>query len=177
MAYCCGKLTGIAEQCVTEMAGINSVFIACWQDVQKPTLGTTGEITSIIGSPNGATPVWKVYHFQSDTSNVVSTGTRQNGNASVSSVVTLQIQGITAVALNEINELRKSGLAIIAEFCSGVYTYFGFYRPCFLTGDVMNSGTAFSDFQGFDLTFTENSMEYPYILSKAAVTQLIGTGA
>ena len=172
--YCCGTLKGITDECNVDIGGINSVYIACWDNVQKPVM-SNGLITTIVGSALGLSPIWKKYFFKNDTGNVVSTGQNQtNGMSSVTSVVSIQLQGITTDTANEINQLRKSNLAIIVEHSKGIYSYYGFYRPVKLTGDTMNTGTAFSDFEGFDLTFTENSIEYPYMLSTSAVNQLVG---
>lgn len=175
---CCRTLTGInADNCNLSVGGIKTAWVACWDDVQVPTVADD-KISAIVGSASGTGAVWKEYQFKKNTGQFTSTWTvAENGIKFVATDIVLQFSEMETPKSIEINNLAASGIAMIVKDVNGKYWYFGYDDYLELTAGDAQTGTAKGDFNGYNVTLHDESDLLPYELAQAAIDQLIGTAS
>lgn len=167
---CCNTLSGLERGCDKGIGGIRTAWIACW-----------GEITGITVSGDkitGITPttgVWHEYQFRKQTGSVTITPTvsDENGTIFYESAIVLQFSTWETLKRTEIAALGASDLAVIIEDNNGRYWYFGYDDYVTLTDGSYETGTAFGDFNGYNLTLTDFSKELPYEVSATVMEAII----
>jgi hypothetical protein len=171
MAGCCIALTGITRDCDNSVGGIRRAWGACFDDVQSPTV-TDGMITAIIG---GAT-AWSLYEFRKETGSATSTFTRDDATGSLyySTDIVFQFSKLETSKRIEINAIAQSDTAWIIEDNNGRFWYFGYFSPVTLSDGTAETGTAFADFNGYNVTLNDLSRELPYEVSATAAATLPG---
>lgn len=174
---CCRKLSGIIRDCDSNIGGITRAFIACFDSVQKPTV-TADQISAIVGA-TGENPEWHEYEFRKETGSVTTTITRDDANGSLyyESAIVLQFTKQETSKRLEINAIAVGDIAVIIEDNNGKFWYFGFDYPVTLGDGTAETGTAFADLNGYNITLNDLSKELPYELSAAAIAQLTGDEA
>lgn len=169
---CCTGLGGIERGCDKGIGGIRTAWIACWSEVNSVTV-SGDEITAI--AP--ATPtVWHEYQFRKQTGSVTTTPTvsDENGTVFYESAIVLQFSVMETAKRVEIAALGASDLAVIIEDNNGRYWYFGKDDYVTLTDGSYETGTAFGDFNGYNLTLTDFSKEPPFEVAETVMNSIKG---
>lgn len=171
---CCENLNGILLGCQKSIGGIRRAFIICSDEV-TPTIST--DVVSGFTLEEGAE--FKLYEFRKQTGSVTTTITADDANGTVyfESAIVLQFSKQEASKRIEIQNLSASDVVVIIEDNNGNYWYFGYTYPVTLSDGTAETGTAFTDFNGYNITLTDVSRVMPYSLSEAAVTQLLAAVA
>lgn len=172
MSGCCRSLKGFIKDCNSSMGGIRRAWIACWSEVQTPTV-EDDMITALGGTGNTS---WYEYEFIKNTGSVTSTFNQAGdaGTSYVESVIVLQFTKQETAKRIEINNLAVSDVAVIIEDANHKFWYFGFDDYVTLTDGTAETGTARADFNGYNISLTDESEELPYELSQSAINQLLG---
>lgn len=172
---CCRNLTGIIRDCDASLGGIKRAWIACWDDVQTPTV--TADQISALGESTSAD--WKEFQFRKNTGSFTSTinSAADSGTTYVSTEIILQFTKQETAKRVEINALAVSDVAVIIEDANGRFWYFGFDETVTLSTGTGETGTAKADFNGYNITLLDESMELPYELTQDAIDQLLGNNA
>ena len=164
-------LTGISLGCKDAIGGVSEFYVIDKSKVTPTPTVVNGVITVI---PTG-TDNFSTYKVKKQTASLVQTATIVEANDSImyTNVLTVKINKLSTAARTELVQLVKGQLAIIVKLNSGVFLYLGMDNEVSVTGLVANSGTAFQDFNGYDLTFTDMSFDMVYEVSAGIIPALI----
>lgn len=169
---CCQTLTGFIRDCDANVGGIKRVWVGCFDNVQTPTV-TNEEISAIVIPTEG----WAEYEFRKQTGSFTETITTDQaiGSLYYESEIVLQFTKQETEKRIEIKALAVSDIAMIIEDNNGEFHYFGYFRPVTMSTGTIETGTAFADLNGYNLTFNSIENEPHYLLSQTAIDQLLGT--
>lgn len=167
---CCQTLTGILRDCESNIGGIKRAWIACYDNVSSPTVAD--EMITAIGTP---TTEWHEFEFKKQTGSVTTTITKDDTTGSLyyESVIVLQFARQETSKRIEINSLAISDLAIIIQDNNNRYWYLGYDWGVTLTDGTAETGTAFTDLNGYNITLTDVSRELPYEVTDEAMQPLL----
>lgn len=169
MSNCCVTLKGITRGCDTFMGGIEKVFIACFDDVTEVT-ATEEVITAITAKED----TFKEFSFRKQTGSVTTTITKDENSGSTfyESNIVLQFAKQETAKRVEIGALAVGDLVVIVKDNNGTYWYFGKDFPVTLKEGTGETGTAFGDFNGYNLTLADFAKELPIEVSEEAIKTL-----
>lgn len=169
MSNCCVTLKGITRGCDTFMGGIEKVFIACFDDVTDVTVEE--EVITAIESSESA---FKEFSFRKQTGSVTTNITKDEATGSTfyESDIVLQFAKQETAKRVEIGALAVGDLVVIVKDNNGTYWYFGKDFPVSLKEGAGETGTAFGDFNGYNLTLGDFAKELPYEVEKEAIKGL-----
>lgn len=173
MAYCNQTLAGITLDCTNSLGGIKTVYIANYGDVESVAVDeANGEITGITMT-TGST--FKPYQFRKQTGSMTSTLNVDEtaGVNYVSTELSLVFTKMETAKRLEMTALAKAQLAVIVEDSNGKYWYMGKDDYVSSTAGGGNTGTAKGDQNAYTLTLTDESITYPYEVTKTAVDKVI----
>lgn len=173
MAYCNQTLAGITLDCTNSLGGIKTVYIANYGDVESVAVDeANGEITGITMT-TGST--FKPYQFRKQTGSMTSTLNVDEtaGINYVSTELSLVFTKMETAKRLEMTALAKAQLAVIVEDSNGKYWYMGKDDYVSSTAGGGNTGTAKGDQNAYTLTLTDESITYPYEVTKSAVEAVI----
>lgn len=167
---CCRELSGLNRSCERGTGGIRRAWIACYDSVTDPTL--TADMISSIGTPTSA---WHLYEFRKQTGSFTTTLTTDAAAGSLyySTAIVLQFSQMEAMKRTEIEAIAESDTRVIVEDNNGRYWYFGFDNYVELTDGTAETGTAFGDFNGYNITLEDISQKPPYEVSAAGMAPLL----
>lgn len=163
-------LKGIGLGCKDHMGGIKEVYLIKEADVTEVTV-TEGEISEITLKSESK---FKTYRFRKGTSQFTSTMTTDEaaGTLSVQTDLALQFSTMETAKRLEIMAMCMDSMKAVVLDSNGKYWFLGYDFPISASAATGQTGTNFSDFGGYNVTLTDNSKEFPYQLSEAAVTAL-----
>lgn len=166
---CCGTFSGIARDCDANVGGIKRVWIACYDAVTTKTV-TNNQISAIKFEEDA----FHEFQFRKQTGSVTqSFQLGDNGSAYYEQTITLVFSKQETEKRIEINSLAISDLVVIIEDNNGKYWYFGFDNPVTLSANEAETGTAFSDFNGYTVTLLGTDWQLAYEVVEAAMTPII----
>lgn len=168
---CCVTLSGLIRNCENNIGGIKRAWGACYDEVTAPTVADE-MITTI-----PETAPWKLYEFRKETGSVTTTITRDNANGSLyySSDIVFQFAKQETVKRIEINAIAQGDTVWIVEDNNGKYWYFGFDFPVNLSDGTAETGTAFADFNGYNITLNDVQKQLPYEIAASAMSGILGS--
>lgn len=166
---CCETLTGIPSSCLTSAGGIKRAWGLCYSKAGQPTVAD-GMITAIQGGTE-----WVEYEFKKQTGSFTSTITKDvtAGTNFIQTEIIFQFNRQETAKRIEINALAMSETAWIVQDSNGKFWYFGFDNGVELTTGTGETGTAYGDFNGYNITLTDVSFQMPYEVSADAMTALL----
>jgi hypothetical protein len=166
-------LSGIAIPCKDLLGGIKEVYIVKSADVTSKTLNTEeSQIATIVLAESAK---FKTYKFRKGTASMTSTASSDDtiGNFSVSTELALQFSKMETSKRLEIMALCLEDVEIIVLDWNGKYWYLGYDFPVTATTATAETGTASSDFNGYKVTLTDSSREFPFEVPEDAIKSLI----
>lgn len=166
---CCIALTGISRDCGSNIGGIKRAWGACHDDAGTPTL-TSGVITAL-----GSTSGWKEFEFRKQTGSVTQTVTNDLtvGSSYIESEITFQFTQQETSKRIEVDALSKSDTSWIIQDNNDRFWYFGFDYPVNMSAGTAETGTAFGDLNGYNITLSDTSKELAYEVSESAMSSLL----
>lgn len=170
---CCATLTAIAKDCESNIGGIKRAWAACKDEVTTVTVSSSDVITEI--SPAN---VWVELEFNKQTSSFTSTFNRDDtaGTRYWETDIALQFNRLSTPKNIAINELVESDIVLIVEDNNGTFWYFGYDYEVTVTDGTAETGTAFSDLNGYNITLNDVSRRLAYEVSEEAMTAIINGG-
>lgn len=161
MAECNINLNNILLGCDATRGGIRDVYAASRNAIKsKMTLTSDGKNITVDQSVDAE---WSKFEFRKATGSMTSTYTIEaNGVKYVTTDLVLQFAGInddTTAAMNEI--VSHDDLVVIVNTNAGKHIFLGFEEPCSASNSTMETGTAFGDLNGYNLTIQDTSNKYP----------------
>lgn len=168
-------LTSVYGRCQNNVGGIRKIYIALRDDVvsvEQDNEQAEGMITAITMADTKQFIPWE---FRPNTGSYSSTTEIDPtiGNSSVTTEVSLQFTKAEATKRLSIQSAINAGAVVIVEDCYGQYIYLGHDSDVYITSATMQSGTARTDLNGFNITFQDISNELPYFVTKEAVEAVI----
>lgn len=166
-------LSGIALPCKDNMGGIKEVYIAKSADVSAVTLNT--EQSQIATITMESTAKFKTYKFRKGTANMTSTAASDEaiGNFSVTTELALQFSKMeTSKRLEIMAMCLEDVVAIVLDF-NGRYWYLGYDFPVTATSATAQTGTAATDLNGYNVTLSDTSAEFPFEIPAEIIKDLI----
>lgn len=173
MATCCVTLAGIARDCKDSAGGIKRVWIACFDDVTAKTV--SGEEITALTLATGATG-FKEYRFRKETGSLTMNiqTDRVNGTSYWENDLVLQFTKLETAKRIEIQALVIGDTVVIVEDNNGKYWYLGYDEPVDLSEGTGETGTAWADFNGYNITLQDISKEHPYEVTQAVIDKISG---
>ncbi len=167
---CCIALSGIARDCDANVGGIKRVWIACYDEVTAKTV-TNNQISAI----TFADEAFKEFQFRKQTGSVTqSYQLGDNGSGYYEQTITLVFSKQETEKRIEINALAVSDVVVIVEDNNGKCWYFGFDNTVTLSANEVETGTAFSDFNGYTVTLLGTDWQLAYEVSDVAMKSILG---
>lgn len=169
MANCCVQLAGIVRNCDNNIGGIKRAWGACFDEAGAPTIADN-MITAL-----GNRDVWYLYEFRKETGSVTTTITRDDtiGSLYYSSDIVFQFAKQETVKRIEVMAITQGDTSWIVEDNNGKFWYFGLDFPVTSTDGSAETGTAFADFNGYNLTLNDVQKQLPYEVAAEAMAPLI----
>lgn len=166
-------LSGIAIPCKDNMGGIKEVYIAKSADVTAKTLNTEASQIATITMESDAK--FKTYKFRKGTANMTSTASSDEaiGNFSVTTELALQFSKMETSKRLEIMAMCLEDVEVIVLDFNGRYWYLGYDYPVTVTAATAQTGTAATDLNGYNVTLSDTSAEFPFEVPADIVTDLI----
>jgi len=187
MLGCCLDFTGIngntsGTGCTICAAGgkggITKIYIACASDLTSaPTKdSTTDEVTSI---NFGSTNPFKEFDFNKETGSFTVTPSINDstGGISYDSTVSVQFGRMDSDKRLQLQNIAASDLVIVVQDSNGTKWLLGWdecvqdWGGVAVSGGTYGSGTAMSDFNGFQVEFAYNSLTIPYVYNPGSSWQ------
>lgn len=185
--FCGSTLAGIPLGCDSSMGGIKRVFIGNYSQLDTSTgsmrdavtLDSSKELIDSIKVTGDLYSTVKHYNFRKQTgsveTNIVSN--EETGVVFYESTVNLVFTKQETSKRVEIAALALGDLFVVVEDNNGNYFVYGLDYPVTLSEANAESGTAFTDFNGYNVTLSDVSFNLPYQLSKKGIDALLNKGA
>lgn len=166
-------LSGIAMACKDNMGGIKEVYIIKSGDITDVTLNT--EQSQIATITLAASAKFKTYKFRKGTGSMTSTASSDEaiGNFSVTTELALQFSKMETSKRLEIMAMCLEDVVVIVLDWNGKYWYLGYDFPVTATAATGQTGTAATDLNGYNVTLTDTSAEFPFEVPADIVAELI----
>jgi hypothetical protein len=166
-------LSGIAIPCKDNMGGIKEVYIAKSADVSAVTLNTEGSQIATITMES--TAKFKTYKFRKGTANMTSTAASDEaiGNFSVTTELALQFSKMETSKRLEIMAMCLEDVVVIVHDFNGRYWYLGYDFPVTATAATAQTGTAATDLNGYNVTLSDTSAEFPFEVPADIIEDLV----
>lgn len=167
-------LTNIDARCDKSVGGIKRILVGLRDELVNVFTNDKGEIIHFMFTDT--LTEWK---FRKNTGSYTSTGTFDPTINSSYFTTECAIQFSRAEAQKRLDiqsVINAGGVFIIIEDMYGEYLLLGKDRDVVITSATMQSGTSSTDLSGFNLTFTDTSLELPHFINKnyVDVNTLIG---
>ena len=166
-------LSGISLGCKDNMGGIKEAYIIKSADVTGKTLNTEGSQIATIETATSAK--FKTYKFRKGTASMTSTASTDEaiGNFSVATELALQFSKMETSKRLEIMALCLEDVEVMVLDWNGKYWYLGYDFPVTATAATGVTGTAGTDLNGYTVTLTDTSAEFPYEVPSEVAAALI----
>ena len=165
-------LAGIGLGCKDAIGSIKEVYLIKDEEVTDIQLDEAGSAVASITLADSAT--FKTYKFRKGTSSMTSTMTTDEaaGTMSIQTDLALQFTKMETAKRLEIMAMCMDSLKGIVLDSNGRYWLLGYDYPITASAATGNTGTAFADFNGYNITLTDNSREFPFEIPAAVMTTL-----
>ena len=164
-------LSGIGIGCKDNMGGIKEVYIIESKNITEKTLSTGNtQISDIKLVPSAQ---FKTYKFRKGTGSMTSTASSDDtiGNFSVTTELTLQFSKMETPKRLEIMALCLEDVVVIVNDWNGKYWYLGYDFPVTVTAATGVTGTAATDLNGYTVTLTDTSTEFPFEVPETIIIE------
>jgi hypothetical protein len=161
----CNLSTGFTLGCNDSIGGIKKIYIGKFDQLTYTIGGTPAEVTAGSGT---------VYTYEplknSASATFNPTVSLENGTVFYTHSVSLSLKNINASKREELEALAKARVGLFVELNSGKILAFGTTNGMYMTAGTFQTGAAFGDLQGYQLTFTSDEPVQPYTLQDATMT-------
>lgn len=167
--FCCYAMEGIPADCGTNIGGIVRAWGACHSDAAYPTL--TDDMVSAVKNPEK----WHLYEFQEQTGSLTFTMSDNTAASSKlwSNAIVFQFAKMEQAKRLEMMGLTQSVTDWIVEDNNGNYWYIGYDFGAKVSEGTGETGTAYEDFNGYNVTLTAVEKQHPYLVTDAAMQPLL----
>lgn len=158
----CNLTTGFTLGCNDSIGGVKKIYIGKFDQLTYTIGGTPVEVTGGTGTVFAYEPL-----KNSASATFNPTVSLENGTIFYTHSVSLSLKNINANKREEIEALAKARVGLFVELNSGEILAFGTTNGMNMTAGTFQTGAAFGDLQGYQLTFTSDEPTQPYTLQDA----------
>lgn len=166
-------LSGIGLGCRENAGGIKEVYLIDEASVGEITFDTEGKKITAINILDDAK--FKTYRFRKGTSSMSSTMNLDDaaGTMSVQTNVELQFSKMETAKRLEIMAMCLGQMCGVVADYNGKYWFLGADAPISATAASGTTGVNMGEFNGYNVTLTDDSREFPFEIDKEALADLI----
>ena len=154
----CNLTTGFLLGCNDAVGGIKNVYFINYDQISATTV-TNGELTAATGT---------VYQYQpnKNTGSVTfnPTVSLENGTVFYTHQLVFTLGKLSVAKRNELEILAKARVIVFVEMNDGQTIVLGLNQGAFMTAGTFQTGAAFGDLQGYQLTITADETSQPLFL-------------
>ncbi len=157
-------LKGIANSCEANLAGIAEVYIGYYGDFDVEVSESAQTVTTFTAATAGVSANLYKYEFAKQTGSLTSTLTKDeaNGVRYFTNELVLQFTKMEAAKHLEMTALAAEKLIAIVKTNNGNYFFVGYDGYLSATEGTAQSGQAFGDLNGYNLTMSQMSAYLPF---------------
>lgn len=166
-------LSGIALPCKDNMGGIKEVYLCKASDITDINLNTEESQISTITMADSAK--FRTYKFRKGTGSMTSTAASDEaiGNFSVTTELSLQFSKMETSKRLEIMAMCLEDTKAIVLDWNGRYWFLGYDFPLTATAATAQTGTSNTDLNGYTVTMSDTSAEFPFEVPAEIVAELV----
>lgn len=169
-------LRGIVQDCEGNLGGVSEVWLINHDSVSAATASTevSGLSVDMVTGITVATGASFVkFYVRKNTSSMTSTlNVNDNGSTYVTTELNLVFARMDAVKRMEMNALAKEDIAALVKDANGTWFYLGYDNPVTSNAGSGETGVQKSDNNQYSSTLLDDSNDYPFIVSPAAIEAL-----
>lgn len=167
----CELTTGRKLPCKDSVGGIKAVYLADYGTLGALTVGSSGELTAIAGSPD---------LFQFDVKGNSSleqaiTSSRENGTTFYEQTLNLTLTKLDVATQTELTIIAKARPHVFVQDYNDNYFLVGAAHGADVSGGTIVTGAAMGDLSGFTLVFSAQETLPAYFTAAAVVTGNLDT--
>jgi len=164
----CLLTQSIALDCKDAVGGIKSIHLVNWAKTGFTVASGEVTATTIVSGDVYTYDIPKATGSMANTTNV----SVENGTVYNSTDVVFRLRRMSTTKRNEMKLLAQGRTFCIVKNNNDEYWLVGRESGCEVSAMTANSGTAFGDMNGYEITLQAMDSEQPYKLSGAVVTSL-----
>lgn len=166
------SMKGIGLGCKDHTGGIKEVYLIDESNIESVTLDPEKSMIQSISVTSSEK--FKTYRFRKGTSNMTSTASssEENGTFSVQTNIALKFNKMDTAKRMEVMAMCLGSVKGIVKDNNNKYWFVGYDAPISATAATGETGTAYADFGGYNVTLTDDSKEFPYELSASCISSL-----
>lgn len=155
-------LAGLAMDCNGSIGGITKVYIAKYEDVEKPTVADGDDVITNITMKNDAK--FKSYYFRKGMANFTSTYATDdaNGTSYVQTDLNITFNKMETRKRVEMSALSVNELAVIVKDANGIYWYMGYNNAVTASAGTGETGSVRTDANKYSITLQDFADTYLY---------------
>ena len=167
---CSQSLNGIPFDCEKSKGGIQTIWIANYDDVTEVKVGEDGVVTAITMTNSAK---FKPYYFRKETGSLTSTWTidESKGVGYCTNEVSLVFTKQDTAKRLELNALAQNRLACIVKDSNGVYTYLGSEDYVSMSSGSHTTGTAKGDNNSYSVVLKDETSGYAPLIDEETAMQ------
>lgn len=167
---CSQTLNGIPFDCEKSKGGIQTIWIANYDDVTEVKVGEDGVVTSLTMTNSAK---FKPYYFRKETGSLTSTWTidESKGVGYCTNEVSLVFTKQDTAKRLELNALAQNRLACIVKDSNGVYTYLGSEDYVSMSSGSHTTGTAKGDNNSYSVVLKDETSGYAPLIDEETAMQ------
>lgn len=166
------SLAGIPRDCTGSLGGIREVYMIPYDDMGTFTF--TDDIATAWTPKDSTVPSWYKYEFARNTGSATATATRPDAAGEYWALsVVLQFRRLDATKREEVEQLFHGEVAMIVKDSNGAYWLYGYDEGLTLAdGSTAETGTAKGDFNGYNLTFSGDTLTQPMSVNEDVISSI-----
>lgn len=188
---CPVTITSISTSCGTNMAGVSDVWIgnfglATFTYTYQETADSTAQDPKYVLDPDGnkikvsiatatlaGTETMQHFGFRKQTASMTSTlQVNDNGTNFWQTDVVLQFAKIDSAKRLSIMSLMQGETSAIVKDNNGNYWFVGLTNPITMSAGTSETGTAYSDLNGYNITLSDTDTILPLVVETSAFNTL-----
>ena len=163
-------LAGLTRDCKNSQGGIKEVYISDYANVKAISYDTNK--TTISAITMTASTTFHTYKFRKQTASM--TTTIDNTESPVyTTELSLKFSKMETVKRVEISALAQGEMSVIVRDTNNQYWYLGKDYPVVMSAGTINSGTNLTDFQGYEITLQDISIDSPMQVATASLSTIL----
>jgi hypothetical protein len=164
----CLLTQSIALDCKDAVGGIKSIHLVNWAKTGFTVASGEVTATTVVSGDVYTYDIPKATGSMANTTNV----SVENGTVYNSTDVAFRLRRMSTTKRNEMKLLAQGRTFCIVKNNNDEYWLVGKESGCEVSAMTANTGTAFGDMNGYEITLQAMDSEQPYKLSGAVVTSL-----
>ena len=159
----CNLSTGFLLGCNDAVGGIKNVYFINYSEIATTTF--TGDFLTLVTTVTSPSNVYQ-YQPNKNTGSVTfnPTVSLENGTVFYTHQLVFTLGKLSNDKRSELEKLARARVVVFVEMNDGQTIVLGLNQGAFMTAGTFQTGAAFGDLQGYQLTITADETSQPYFL-------------